>query len=165
MFAVISEWFYTAIGYCLFLGPLLGYILIFCYIVKRSSPSTVAGVIELWGLAKWFLALVAYPFVLLATTVAFLLTDIGLNGAQFCLLLFVAFPMFFMFGYLLGGIQVSIMLNLMLYKCHRQNSALTDKEAAASVRKTVKRWLWLHKLLSAFRKVKLPQVLETVCPA
>ncbi|MHC4336609.1 MAG: hypothetical protein ACYSTG_01490 [Planctomycetota bacterium] len=164
MLGVLSELLYNVVGWCFSLLPLLAYILIFRYIVRRSNPLALTGVVDFLRFARWFLALVAYPFVLLATTVAFLLTDIGLDAAQLCLLLFVAFPLFFMFAYLLGGTQMSLMLNLMLYKCHRQNSVLVDKEAAASVRKTVKHWLWLHKPLSAFRKVKLTEVLKTVCP-
>jgi len=113
---------------------------------------------------KWFLALVAYPFMFLAVTVSFLLTDIGLNTAELCLLLFVGFPLFLTFGYLLGGSQMNLMLNLILYKCYKENSPVADKEGAMRVRKTVKRWLWLHKPLSAFRKVKLTEVLKTVCP-
>lgn len=158
-----SKLFEIAVGLSVPLVFLMGFVLVFRHCVLRSEPSTLIGIVKLTQMGKWFLFAVAYPFVAIAKIAKFLLTDSGDSVASLCLVVFVAFPLFFILGYLIGASLMNLMLNMTLYKCYREKSVVPDKEACLKIRKMVKSWLWLHKALYALQRVTVVEILEKVC--
>lgn len=143
--------------------PLVIYIALFLRWMRRTTPTNIV-----WEFYALRLVVVGGYILVVVVTVFRFWAQFGRNPpksiSEVFLGIFLAYPVFLGFCYIVGGSQLNIVLNSALLRHYKKGEIIEDENVRSQVKKIVRRWSLLHNALFALKNVTTAEVLERVCP-
>ena len=129
----------------------------------RAKKDTLEGIVTIMSLVK-----VTYMcIVIVSVLVCFLLYFFGYWPIASVLFMVLSILCALIYGYIITGLLESIELNYILTRYYR-NGIVVDKDDKATItrlRRFLRCWSWLHKLLFWLRGIAFSDVLQRVFPS